>query len=315
MKSLIRYVGGKVIPRPYRAGIRRWVLSLFGIESEPPSGQFGAVYCGNNRILAFHPKAGFMYVDGADASITPRVVTRNYEYHVTKALEALVRPGFNVVECGANQGYHTLSLAAMVQPGGRVLAFEPDPRNLAVLRDNIRSHYLDPTVTVIPKAAGNHDGPLSFYCARSGGQSSLFPLQTDVGPWASCYGPEEESRIEVMGTTISSVLGEYGLVPDLVRLDVEGAEPAALEGMWDYLERLPDIIVMFEYNPWCIKQGKQTTPEAFLERLRSISMRFWRIAGDGTFVLTELQEILTIPDFVIVEDFVACKNPDLLHRP
>jgi FkbM family methyltransferase len=314
MKAMIRQLGRLVIPKRYRPGVRKWILSLFGMSADPSSPLFSAVYCGDKRILAYHPRTDFMYLDGTDLSITPRVITNNYERHVTKALETLVLPGFVVVECGANQGFHTLSMASMVSPGGRILAFEPDPRSLAVLRDNIRSHYLDSVVTVIPKAACNENQPLFFYCARSGGQSSLFPLRADEGPWASCYSSEQDSRIEVEGATIASVLAEHGLVPDLVRLDVEGAEPMALEGMWEHLENLLDIIVMFEYNPWCIRQGKQTTPEAFIKRLCSIGMQFWRIARDGELVPSEPQEILGIRDFFTVDDFVACRSPKLLQR-
>ena len=313
MQSLIRQVGRLLVPKRYRPYVRQWILSLFGISAEPSPALFSAVHCGGDRILAYHPKVNFMYLDGTDLSITPWVVINNYERHVTKALETLLLPSFVVVECGANQGFHTLSMASLVFPEGRILSFEPDPRNLAVLRDNIRSHYLDSVVTVIPKAACNENGPLPFYPAKSGGQSSLFPLWTDVGPWASCYFSEQDSRIEIEGATIGSVLAEHGLVPDLVRLDVEGAEPMALDGMWEYLEQFPNIIVMFEYNPWCIKQGGRTTPEAFIESLCNIGMHFWRIQRDGALKRSCPEEILEIPDFLL-DDFVACRSPKLLQR-
>ncbi len=289
------------------------MLSSFGISEEPSWSPFAPVYCGHGRILAYHPKAEFIYLDGADLSITPRVISYCYERHVSKALESLVVPGFVVVECGANQGFHTLSMASMVGPKGRILALEPDPRNLSVLRDNITSHYMDHIVTVIAKAACHQNGPLSFYPAKSGGQSSLFPLRTDVGPWASCYSPDQDLRIEVEGATIASVLSEHGLVPDLVRLDVEGAEPMALDGMWELLEKMPNIIVMFEYNPWCINQGGYAAPETFIKSLRSIGMLFWRIGGGGELLPSSAQQIIEIPDFDI-GDFVACRLPEALGR-
>ncbi len=313
MNSFIKQIGRLMIPKRYRPRVRQWALSLFGIPEEPPWPPFAPVYCGNGRILAYHPKAEFIYLDGADLAITPRVVSNNYERNVTAVLASLVEPGFVVVECGANQGFHTLSMASMVGPAGRILAFEPDPRNLTVLRDNIRSHYLDPVVTVIAKAACHENGPLSFYPAKSGGQSSVFPLWTDVGPWASCYFPDQDQQIEAEGATIASVLSEHGLTPDLVRLDVEGAEPMALAGMWGLLKKIPNIIVVFEYNPWCIKQGGYTEPEAFIKGLHSIGMRFWRIDDSGDLCPSSLQEIAEIPDFDCV-DFVACRSPEVLWR-
>lgn len=313
MNSLITQIGKLFIPKRYRARVRKWTLSSLGISEEPSWSPFAPVYCGHGRILAHHPKAEFIYLDGADLSITPRVVSNNYERHVTKALASLVLPGAVVVECGANQGFHTLSMASMVGPKGRILAFEPDPRNLDVLRDNITSHYMDHTVTVVAKAACHQNGPLSFYPAKSGGQSSLFPLRTDVGPWASCYFPDQDQRIEVEGATIASVLSEHGLTPDLVRLDVEGAEPMALDGMWGLLEKIPNIMVMFEYNPWCINQGGYTTPETFIKSLRSIGMRFWRIGWGGELLLSSAQQIVEIPDFDCA-DVVACRSAKVLGR-
>jgi FkbM family methyltransferase len=310
MNSLIRRIGKRFIPKRYRAGVRKWMLSSPGVSEWS---MFAPVYCGHGRILAYHPKAEFIYLDAADLSITPRVVSNNYETDVTRALASLVLPGFVVVECGANQGFHTLSMAIMVGQKGRILAFEPDPRNLDVLRDNVTSHYMDHIVTVIAKAACHQNGPLSFYPARSGGQSSLFPLRTHVGPWASCYFPDQNQRIEVEGATIASALSEYGLVPDLVRLDVEGAEPMALDGMWGLLEKIPNIIVMFEYNPWCINQGGYTDPKAFIKSLRSIGMRFWRIGYGGKLLLSSAQQIIEIPDFEC-PDFVACRSPEALGR-
>jgi FkbM family methyltransferase len=310
MNSLVRRAGKLFIPKKYRARVKR-MLSFLGILGKPSWSPFAPVYCGHGRILAHHPKAEFMYLDGADLSITPRIVCNNYETNVTKALAWLLMPGFVVVECGANQGFHTLSMANMVSPGGRILAFEPDPRNLAVLRDNITSHYMDNTVTVIAKAACHQNGPLSFYPAKSGGQSSLFPLGTDAGPWASCYFPDGDQRIEVEGATIASVLSEYGLVPDFIRLDVEGAEPMALDGMWGLLEKIPNIIVMFEYNSWCINRGGYTEPETFIKRLHSIGMRFWRIGYGGEFLVYSSRQIIEIPDFQCM-DIVACRFPEAL---
>lgn len=311
MNSLIRKIGKRIVPKRYRASVKKWMLPSLGISEEPSWSPFEPVYCGHGRILAHHPKAEFIYLDGADLSITPRVVSNNYERHVTKVLASIVVPGFVVVECGANQGFHTLSMASMVGPKGRILAFEPDPRNLAVLRDNVTSHYWDHIVTVIAKAACHQDGPMSFYPAKSGGQSSLFPLRTDVGPWASCYFPDQDLRIEVEGATIATVLSEHGLVPDLIRLDVEGAEPMALDGMCGLLEEIPNIIVIFEYNPWCISQGGYTDPETFIRSLFSIGMRFWRIGHGGELLLSSAQQIIDIPHFDCA-DIVACRSSEVL---
>lgn len=314
MKNTIRRVARAFVPKQYRPRVKNWIYSLMGGAPAAALQEMAPVYCGNHRIMANHSNMGFMYLDSTDLTVTPGVIMNRYERHVTSALEALVKPGFVVVEGGANQGFHTLTMASLVSPNGRILSFEPDPRNLAVLRDNIRAHCLDAIVTVIPKAAYHENTSISFYCAKSGAQSSVFLLQADTGPWVSCYDPPEDSRIEVEGVTISSVLAEYGLVPDLVRLDVEGAELMALDGMWEHLENRHDIIIVFEYNPWCIKQGWYTTPEDFIRRLSDLGMKFWRIAEFGAFIPSTPAQILAIEDMAL-SDFVACRSPKLIGHP
>src|SRR5262249_14030408 len=96
-----------------------------------------AIAWGPDRVLARHPLVPFMLVDPADRIVGPRVVLGNYEPGVHRALRQLVKPGMTVLQAGCHQGYHTLTMAHLAHPGGRVLALEPHPGSFAVLVQNL----------------------------------------------------------------------------------------------------------------------------------------------------------------------------------
>ncbi len=111
------------------------------------SSRFHAIPLTPDRVLASHPLTDFLYVDPADRFVTPRIVLGTYQPGVLRLLQRLIRPGDRIVELGCHQGYHTLSLARLVCPGGKVFAFEPHSVHHAVLRDNLQTHDLTGVVT------------------------------------------------------------------------------------------------------------------------------------------------------------------------
>ena len=79
-----------------------------------------------------------MYVDLRDTGFAPHLMLEGYwEYWITDFVWRNVKPGQVALDLGANHGYYTLLLADLVGPGGRVHAFEPNPRLLELLRRNI----------------------------------------------------------------------------------------------------------------------------------------------------------------------------------
>lgn len=113
----------------------------------PEMGGFRGVAIGNDRLLAPHPLMPFVYLDSRDLRQTPHIVAGSFEPEVQWALGRLVQPGACVLEVGAGQGFHTLSLARLVGPTGKVVVLEHDTTLQAVLRDNVVAHDLGGQVT------------------------------------------------------------------------------------------------------------------------------------------------------------------------
>ncbi len=70
------------------------------------------------------------------------------EQETIKWLRSVIEPGMTVVDVGANVGQMTLEMAHLVGPTGRVIAIEPGPGNLAVLRRHVEGNGFAARVTV-----------------------------------------------------------------------------------------------------------------------------------------------------------------------
>lgn len=140
-----------------------------------------------------------------------------HQYELPRAGVAPVR-GDVVVDCGACWGDTALFFAARVGEAGRVIAFEFDPGNLAVLRENLRLNpHLASRITIVERPLwAKPDVSLS---ARWDGPASCLELADVVGTSTvtteSLDNYVEEAGVEAIG---------------FVKMDIEGAEIEALKG-------------------------------------------------------------------------------------
>ena len=149
-------------------------------------------------------------------------------HEMTFVKENLVRKGDTVIECGAHHGAGTILLSRWVGDDGKVIVVEPVPDNLAILRRNIEINELR-NVIVIPKAAGNSSGRVIMSRKSNAAVTSRQP------------GAQSASGVECV--TLDSIVQDLGVVPDLVKIDVEGFEYRVLEGSKSILSTVPALFV------------------------------------------------------------------------
>jgi FkbM family methyltransferase len=174
---------------------------------------------------------GTLWFDGADTRLTPWVRSQGvWEADVMKLLARTLKPGGVFVDVGANVGFHTVLAARLVEPGGKVFAVEPAPWTLELLRANVWRSEAD--VTVLPVAASEARGTvrLSFDPAhRSGAQIG------EPGP-----GPE------VGAAPLDELVPDVAV--DVLKVDVEGAEPLVLRGAQRLLGHSPGLMAVVEFR-------------------------------------------------------------------
>jgi FkbM family methyltransferase len=177
-------------------------------------------------------------------------------------LSSFVRPGQTVFDVGAWEGPYALFFAELVGKEGRVHAFEPDPKALAALRDNIKANRLA-NVDTEDSCLSNADGQALFYDAGGATIGSL--VRNDLVATLP--------QIVVKATTIDRYCRDRNIHVDGIKLDVEGAEVLAVEGARE---------VIRAFSPWVFLEFHgMFMPER--ERQRSWA-KIVRSARDVTFL-------------------------------
>jgi FkbM family methyltransferase len=145
--------------------------------------------------------------------------------------------GGAAVDAGAHIGYLTVHLARAVGGEGRVFAFEPEAGARSALVRNVARNGVADQVEVLPYALGAAPGRAVLHVAGGGEASSLAPVS----------GERATSGVEIVA--LDDFLPE-GQRVDVVKLDVEGGETAALRGMTRVLERSGgSVVLVVECNP------------------------------------------------------------------
>lgn len=145
----------------------------------------------------------------------------NYEASVEQTLCRYIRPGTIFYDVGAHIGVLSLIAARLVGTEGAVFAFEADPANAARIGEHARRNGL-PQIHVVPCAVWSSGGLLRF--ERASSQSSL-----NKGAVVTDQVETTPSMIDVEAIALDDFSWKHAL-PDLIKIDVEGAESAVLHG-------------------------------------------------------------------------------------
>jgi FkbM family methyltransferase len=178
-----------------------------------------------------------------DDSALTRAVSRA-EAPVEEVFLSLLQPGGVVYDVGANIGWYSLLAARAVGPAGRVVAFEPSVRNAALIQANAATNKLV-NVTTIPAAVTDEDGWATFL-----DQGSLEGRLSKDDTEAQAKRRERHQR-KPLGSFVVPVLsldswipGSGAAEPNVVKIDVEGAEVGVIRGMAQTLRSVGPALII-----------------------------------------------------------------------
>ena len=200
-------------------------LTVHGIESSLKT-NYAQVWAGK---MFLHPNDAFrLSIYGIHGTHDFKIIKNN------------VKDGDNVIDLGANIGYFTLILAKLVGPTGKVFAFEPDPRNLALLKKNVEyNNYKN--VIIVPKAVSNVNDKCTLYIGqKTFGQNKIYkPKNTKI---------QKFIPIDSETVRLDDFFRTNGLLDKIsfIKMDVEGAEFLALSGMKEILKLNKNIKIFTE---------------------------------------------------------------------
>ena len=211
-----------------------------------------------------------MYVGLRDAPYRMRKTfevyaqNRIHESATTELFKKYVAKGNTVVDLGANIGYFTLLAAKLAGSNGKVYAFEPEPENYRYLSKNIKINNYS-HVQAFQQAVSNLCGQIKLYvCDYDTGHHTI---KQKEGLEAYSRGRKiKEKSIDIKTITLDSFFKGKDDNVDIIKMDVEGAEALALEGMDAVLRKNKGLKMFVEFFPLLIeKMGND--PREFIRKL------------------------------------------------
>lgn len=180
-----------------------------------------------------------LLLDPADDLARTILISRTnaWEPEVWAGISGGLGEGSVAIDIGAHIGVDTLKLARVVGAGGRVVAVEPNPVTLAMLRENIEASHAE-NVRVAPVALSDAEGALTLFDSRSTGNSGSSSLSAENAGGAG-------RPYTVPARMLDNLVGELGLARvDVIKADVEGAELLVLRGSTATLARFHPKLIL-----------------------------------------------------------------------
>ena len=218
--GMLLYLAGKLSPKAYyRISSLRYKLPfvgrLFSMMGNSIRNRDGVIQNGVGKGLKFNTGdsiAGFLL--------------GTQEPQVQSILQQIIKPGMVVFDLGANVGFLTLILARLAGPGGRVIAFEPLAKNAKQIEYNAAQNQFA-HVMVRAEAIGKTDGEVVF---RVSDFSTTGKLE------AHQHGEPQGVAVNVPMRSLDSVIASgEAPAPDMIKMDIEGAEAECLRGAMQLL--------------------------------------------------------------------------------
>ena len=223
-------LGGYLAARPRLHPVPGWVLG---------TGQRDTTAKYLRRIVwrQFRRPFSSAWLDGLRVNLYPGnemsrsiFVSGLYDPNELSLLKQILKPGMTFVDVGANVGLYTLFGARCVGPDGRVIAIEPSRREVGIVRGQVALNGLQ-NVTLLPIAVSDREGEAELLVA---------PLEKSGHNTLGAFGFDTvlDHRERVEMRRLDDVLREQGVERvDVIKMDIEGAEEAALRGAVETLRR------------------------------------------------------------------------------
>lgn len=154
-----------------------------------------------------------------------------------KVLRKELEPGMTALEIGANIGYATLIMAEIVGSKGKIYAFEPDPSNFKLLSRNIAINNYENVVSGYQMGISNANTSARFHKSKRSNLHSMTPTV------------HSSSTIDIDLIPVDEFMKDKRQ-PNFIKMDIEGHEVEALEGMFHTLKAAkPPLKILMEVHP------------------------------------------------------------------
>jgi len=212
-----------------------------------------------SKYLRNYLKSDFINIDGHKIFIDPNdslrlSINKTYEEFPLEIAKQEIKQGDVVLDLGANIGYHTLKFARLVGKKGKVFAFEPEPYNFALLKKNLEINGYN-NVVLVQKAVSAENTKIKLYLSEENtADNRIFDSKDD------------RKFIEIESVTLDKYFENYEGKINFIKMNIQGSESGAIQGMSSLIEKNKDLKIIFEFTP-CLHVKYGTSPEELLKLL------------------------------------------------
>ncbi|HTI69513.1 MAG TPA: FkbM family methyltransferase [Candidatus Limnocylindria bacterium] len=171
--------------------------------------------------------------------------------------------GACIWDIGGHFGYHSLCFASLVGPTGRVIMFEPNPANIVRFKLHAEKNpALAQRIRLEPAAVADRAGEATFMMSdmiESGGSSGSHLSGVDTPVGAGHYQLFSPHQVKLVSVDDLVFKGGF-LVPDVMKIDVEGAEGLVLDGALETLRRHRPFLLMEIHHILQMKKVYEVLP-------------------------------------------------------
>lgn len=209
-----------------------------------------------------------LYIHGEQDQYVSRRIREEgiWEPYETSLVLSMLKSGDVFVDVGANIGYFSIIAASVVQDGGTVFAFEPDPANFQLLQE---SAVLNGQQNVINAVEAG--------LADDSGEGQLYLSQDNLGDHQIYAAGDERSSLPITLHNGSHYLRGRIQHIDLLKVDTQGSEYQVMAGLLPLLQALPTVPrIIIELTPLSLRQAG-SSGRALIELLATLDQPLWII--------------------------------------
>ena len=200
--------------------------------------------------LSYKPLSGLQIFFDPTGPWQKNIIENNYDTFLFKRLESENLDNKVIFDIGAHIGFHSFYFAKLVGSRGKVYSFEPNPKNverLRIIRD--KNDDIKNVISVFDIAVSNLLSSEEFSMSNDieSGRSSGGFIDTADTIWdRSAFKQRGFTEIKVKTVPVDLFDKELGIkeLPDIIKIDVEGAESLVLDGAKNTILNKKPIILM-----------------------------------------------------------------------
>ncbi len=222
------------------------------------------------------------------------------EIRLAQFLIHQLKAGDVFIDIGAHFGYFTLLAANLVGEQGKVCSFEASQTTFEVLKKNTSTSK---NVSIYNRAISNKSEVLSFFefPVLYSEYNSMDVDQFKNESWYRKYPPKE---IQIDATTVDQFLSENKMEPKLIKIDVEGAEFKAIQGLTNTLEAFSPTVIMEYLEPSRSNEAHQKAAALFYQ----LNYQAYLINASGTLDLCKDIDQYLVDNRMESDNVVFTKN-------